>query len=262
MKTTNNMITKILYQKRWMVFWWFIAFAGTAAVTLAFFPAFKGTNIGQVFNSLPVSVQKIVGDASSYSNINGYIGQEIFGLRAPLIVIILSIATFNSLMVSEERKGILETHISLPLSRSKILTSKLIAGIIIITISSLGLFIGTNIVLYFIHEHYSQIKLLELVLSSTLLGITFGLITVFLNSIFGVRSIVLGISCAYAFFSYLITSFALSIHSLHIIEKLSLFHFYIFTNSFHFHNLLAFIYVSAGLIIISYLFFNRRDIAT
>jgi ABC-type transport system involved in multi-copper enzyme maturation permease subunit len=259
---TNNMFMKIIYQKRWLIFWWFVALVGTGLSTTVLFPAFKGSNIGQVFNSLPTSVQHIAGTASGFNSIGNYISQEVFGLRAPLLTIVLSIVVFNSLTVNEERQGILETQISLPLSRSKIFLSKLIAGILIICIASAGLFVGVELALFFIHDHYSATKLLELVLNSAVFGIIFGLVLFMLNAVFGIRGIVLGLSCAYAFISYLLTSFALTQKNLQTFDKGSLFHYYSSTGNFYIHDLLTLIYIGLGLIFISYIFFTKRDIET
>jgi len=258
----DSMFMKILYQKRWLLFWWFIAFVGTAMSTVIFFPAFKGTNIGAVFNSLPASVQHIAGTASSFNTIGGYISQEVFGLRAPLLALVLGIVIFNSLSVGEERKGILETHVTLPLSRSKIYFSKLFAAILIIVIASTGLFVGTELALLIIHYSYSTTKILELVANSAILGIVFGLVLYFFNSIFGIRGIVLGLSCAYAFISYLLTSFAISEKKLRTLDKGSLFHYYNSSGSFSTHNFLTITYIGIVLIIIGFFFFRRRDIET
>jgi ABC-2 type transport system permease protein len=259
---TNNMITKIIYQKRWMLFWWFIALVATALSTTVFFPEFKGTNISQVFNSLPASVQHIAGSADSFKTIGGYISQEVFGLRAPLLMIILSIVVFNSLSTGEERRGILETQISLPLSRSKIFFSKFFAAIFIIVIASAGLFVGVVIALAIIHDHYSLIRLLQLVIDSTVIGILFGLVTFMLNAIFGIRGIVLGLSCAYAFVSYLLTSLALTNKSVRLVEKGSPFHYYSYSGNFYLNELLILVYIALALTFIAYVFFTRRDIET
>ncbi len=259
---TRSMFGKTLYQKRWWMFWWFVAFLATALITTVFFPAFKGSNIAQVFNSLPAAVQHIAGSGSVFSSIGGYIRGEVFGLRAPLLTIILSIIVFNNLTVGEERKGILETQVSLPLTRSKIMFSKLFAGIFIIMVASAGLFIGTFIALAIIHDYYSVARVAELVAQSAAIGITFGLVTFMLNAIFGIRGIVLGLSCAYAFIGYLLTSLVVSVHSLTILEKGSLFHYYSTTDYFNYHSLETFGYIALVFIIVSYIFFTKRDIET
>lgn len=258
----SSMFTKIIYQKRWMIFWWFLGLLASSLITLVFFPEFKGTNIAQVFNSLPASVQHIIGSASSYTTLNGYISQEVFGLRTLLLSIILGIIVFNSLTVSEERRGLLETHISLPLSRTKILFSKLSGGIFIIGLASIGSFVGVLIGLTIIHDHYSLIKLMQLVIGTSVLGILFGLVTFMLNAIFGVRSLVLGLSCAYAFLSYMISSLVVSVHSLKAVERASFFHYYNFSENFYLHNILILVYIGLAMIFISLIFFTRRDIET
>jgi putative exporter of polyketide antibiotics len=259
---SKTLLGKMLFQKRWWMFWWFIAAAGTAASTVAFYPAFKGSNISKVFNSLPSSVQHFTGTGTSFNSITGYVSNEVFTLRAPIIIIILSIIVFNNLTVSEERRGILESQISLPLSRMKILFSKLIAGIVVVFVASGGLFAGVELALKLINYSYPTVNLIELVLSTAVLAVIFGLVVVMLNAIFGIRSIVLGLSCAFAFISYMLTSFVSSVHNLKFIEKASPFHYYSTTGSFSFHTLSTLIYIGLGLIVISFIFFAKRDIET
>ncbi len=256
------MFGKIIYQKRWWVFWWFIAFVVTALSTTVFFPEFKGTNIAQVFNSMPKSLQHVAGTGSDFTSIGGYIRNEVFGLRAPLLTIIFSIIVFNNLTVGEERRGILETHVGLPLSRSKILFSKLFAAIFIILVSVSGLIFGTLIALAIIHDHYPIANLVNITATCAALGITFGLVTFTLNAIFGIRGIVLGLSCAYAFFGYILTTLVVSVHGLSQIEKASLFHYYSTTGSYNYNDLAIFGRISLVLIILSVIFFSRRDIET
>lgn len=259
---TKSMFGKIIYQKRWWIFWWFLAAALTAFATTIFFPDFKGTNISHVFNSLPASVQHITGSGKSFDSLSGYIGNEVFGLRGPLITIILGIIVFNSLTVGEEKRGILETHVGLPLTRSKILFSKLLAGLVVIILASIGLYVGVIVALAMIHDSYSSVKILQLVAECASLGVVFGLVVVALNSIFGIRGIVLGLTCAYAFLAYMATTLVVSVHSLRIVEKASLFHYYPTTGQFSSGNLEVMGYISLILIIISFVFFTRRDIET
>lgn len=234
----------------------------TAISTVVFYPSLKNSNIGSVFNSLPTSVQHLVGTGNGFNTISGYVSQEVFGLRAPLLTIILAIITFNSLTVSEERKGILETYISLPLSRARLYFAKTISGLLIVFLSSLGLLVGTLLALTLIHEHYAAINVFHLVLSSILLGVDFGLVALALYGIFGVRSIVLGLTCVYAFASYLLNSFASSVHSLAKFQKFSLFNYYQYSGAYSVHDITVLSAIAAVLIFIGYIFFRRRDIAT
>ncbi len=83
-----------------------------------------------------------------------------------------------------------------------------------------------------------------------------------LNAIFGIRGIVLGLSCAYAFFGYLLTTLVISVQGLRSVEKLSLFHYYSSSGAYSYHNLLTLTYIGLVMIVISWLFFARRDIET
>lgn len=256
----RSLFTKTLYQKRKFILGWFAGMTAMTILTLSFFPTFKNGDLGKTISSLSPALKKIAGNAESFTTVGGYIGQQIFSLRIPLLATVLSIMVFSALTIGEEKKGLLETQLSLPLSRAKILLQKLIAGIVVLSIASIGVFVGIWITLLFIHEHYSYMTVWREIIGVVLVSLNFGLLAFMLGSSFGKKGLAIGIASGFAFLSYLISSLVVVVPSLNGIEKLSLFHYQtpaIITLG----DSLVLISVSIVLILISFLLFQRRDIS-
>lgn len=259
---TKTYIGKSLYQKRVMLFWWFILIVAMTSFTMIFYPSLKNSNLGQALNALPTAVQKFTGGFLSFNTLSGYIVSEIFSLRSPLLLIILGIFLFNSISAVEERKGILETQITLPLTRSKIVVSKLFVGILIMIIASFGVFLGVLLGLLIIHDHYSITRIAQLTFQCFLLSLDFGLFTFLLACKFGPRGIVVGLSSTVAFLSYLINSMATPTNWLSKVDRLSLFNYYQNLTVYSSRDVKVLAIVGVVLIVLSYFSFIRRDVKT
>ncbi|HSX43927.1 MAG TPA: ABC transporter permease subunit, partial [Candidatus Saccharimonadales bacterium] len=146
----RSIFAKTLYQRRKFILLWFLGLAAMTTLTLSFFPAFKNGELGKTFSNLSPALQKVVGNTDSFRTVGGYIGQQIFSLRIPLLATVLSIILFNGLTAGEERRGLLQTQLSLPLRRASILLQKLLAGIVIMVLASIGVFVGIWITLLFL----------------------------------------------------------------------------------------------------------------
>jgi ABC-type transport system involved in multi-copper enzyme maturation permease subunit len=229
---------------------------------MVFFPSFQSGSIGQAFTNLPKALQSLVGNLDAFRTVGGYISQEIFNLRMPLLTIVLTIAVFTGLTSTDEQRGILETQLSLPLSRKKILSSKLWAGIVITLVASLGTFLGVLLGLLFIRHSYSPIIIARETLSCALISLDFGLVAFLVGAVQKSKSVTLGIASAVAFISYLITTMAPSVEKLQPIEKFSLFHYYQNLTVFSLKDTVVLIFVGVVVAAISFVAFSRRDIRT
>jgi ABC-2 type transport system permease protein len=256
----RSLYLKTLYQKRWIAFWWFIGLMLMVLLTLLFFPAFKNSDLGQTFSTLPPALQKVAGDMTSFMTIGGYISQQIFALRMPMLTIILSIVLFVSLTVGDEKKGILETQLSLPLSRSKILAQKLLVALTILGVASLGIFVGVVLGLLLIRENYSVMTIAMETLGCFLVSLCFGMIAFLFGAGTGGRALTVGVASVVAFVSYLISSLAVALPELQSVDKFSLFHYFAKPAEFGLGEAILFAVIAIWLGIAAFVLFERRDI--
>lgn len=257
----SNFFLKTLYQKRFLLLWWFIGICAVTTLTMSLYHSFQATDIAQVIKGLPPGLQKVAGDQASFTSIEGYIRQQIFTLRFPLLMSILSISLLVGLTAGDEQRGLLETQLTMPVSRTELLLQKLAAALIIIANAGLGAIAGILIALIALHETASTLDILRFTLNGLTISLVYGLVAFTIAALTGKRSLALGIGSGFAFGSYLIDSLAASVPALASINKLTFFHYYQ-NNPFAWHNYIILITVAVLLVIISIIGFKSRDIRT
>ena len=148
-----NLFTKTIYDKRAFIIGWGLGLAFIGFLMMIFYPAFhQDSGLDQLVKSLPPAFQGLVGDLANLKELPGYVGSQLFEVRIPIFVSILSIILAVGLTVGEEEKGQLRTLAALPLSRSRILMSKWLAIVMISFITTLATIIGMEIGLVVIGE--------------------------------------------------------------------------------------------------------------
>lgn len=256
------LLTKILFQKRALIMWWFIGMIALSIIMMYFFPFFKNSNMAASLSSLPSSVQKLIGDQGSWSTISGYITEQIFALRAPLLISVLSIFIFTALITGDEKKGLTETQLSLSNGRTWILINKFLAGTLIVSIALAGTFLGILAGLLLVHSNYSAVKILILTVNCLILCLDLGLVSLLFGCLFGSNGLAVAVASLYAFSSYLVSSMVDSVSSLRIVDKFSLFHYYTNASTFDLRNLIVLISFGVVCLVVGLIGFSYRDIKT
>lgn len=261
---SGTIFKKTLYEKRWMIILWSIGVAVMALLMMAFYHSFSSGGFDEALKNLPKSVQGLVGNITSLKTVGGYVSQEVFALRIPLLTLIMGIMLFTGLLAGDEGEGTLQTLLAQPVSRLRVFTEKLLAGLIIsLTICSAAI-IGVLLGLLLIHEHMSLVRLVQSVLGVWLLTALFGVLGFALGAITGKRGLAGSVTGLVTFSSYLLTSFAGSVSSITSIEKLSPFHYYnkpsITEYGLKGSNVLTMVMAIAILSIAAAIVFKKRDI--
>jgi ABC-2 type transport system permease protein len=255
----RNFFLKTLYQKRYAALWWFVGITAVTLLTVSFYHSFKATDLDQVLKGLPQPIQAIAGDISSFRSVEGYLRQQVFALRLPLLTIILAISLLVGLTAGDEQKGLLETQLSLPISRTQLLLQKLAAGLIVMGIASLGALVGIAIGVTLLGETFNLGHILQYTLNCVMIATVYGLVGLTIAAITGRRAVALGISSGFAFLSYLLNSMAPSVSYLETIDKFTFFHYYQ-NYPFQLRNFAVLAITAIILVTISCIAFNKRDI--
>lgn len=255
-------VTKIIYQKRYLILGWFIGVLGFTILMMYFFPVFKNGELSNSLKGLPPSIEKIIGNQAAWTTIGGFISHQLFALRVPMFTIILSIFLFNSFIAGDEKKGLTETQLTLTNGRTRLLINKVIAIVLIVSFVMsavvLGIVLGDKI----IHYHYALNTILIICTNCLLLCLDFGLVAFLAGCLFGRSGIAIGLASVYAFGSYLLSSMVGSVSYLRIPEKLSLFHYYQNNTVFIAKDIIVLSVFALVCLIIGILAFNFRDIKT
>ena len=115
------------------------------------FPTFRDS-FGQALQNVPDSIKPILGEASDYQRINGFLEIQVF-MQMIFLTFIYGIILFSSLIAGEENDGTLQSLLAQPISRSKAYFQKLAAGSVMLGIVSFTLFATTWIGVVAIGEH-------------------------------------------------------------------------------------------------------------
>lgn len=260
----RNIFLKTLYEKRWMMLGWALGVAAMALLTFAFYPTFRQGGFDEILKNAPKSLRAMIGDPASYKTVPGFIGQEIFALRVPMVTLVMAVVLFTGIMAGDEDKGTLQTMLAQPVSRHRLLLEKFLAGSVITFVVCLGAALGILLALPFIHESLSLVRLLQAITGVWLLTMLFGMIGFALGAITGKRGLAGGVAGLFAFGTYLLTSLVASVSSLKGLEKISPFHYYnnplITRVGLIGHDVLIFAIPILVLLLISAWVFTHRDV--
>lgn len=260
----RSIFGKTLYEKRWFLLAWSLGLFTMAFVTMVFFPYFKNAGFEQVIASAPESLKGLLGDASSYMTVVGYVDQQVFALRMPMLTIVMAVALFVSVGVADEDRGTLETLLALPVSRTKVFLQKLFAGAVISAVASVFIALGVWATFGIIHGSMSISSLAQATLGCWLLTMVFGVLTYAIGAATGKRGLTIGVASAVAFVSYLVTSLAPAVDKLDQVQKASVFYYYntpsIAQHGLQIRNVSVLVGITVVLSVVSLLAFRHRDL--
>lgn len=260
-----NVFTKTLYDKRAFIIGWGLGLAFIGFLMMIFYPAFhQDSGIDQLVKSLPPAFQGLVGDLANLKELPGYVGSQLFEVRIPIFVSILSIILAVGLTVGEEEKGQLRTLAALPLSRSSILMSKWLAIVTIGFITTLATIVGMKIGLAVIGETLDLMVVLRLGAMMWLLSISIATLVFGLGLASGKRGLTMGLGILIAVGSFILTTFAKSVDWLQPYEHASLLHYFPAATIARTEIAMLDVAVLSGValffLLLGLLFFRRRDI--
>lgn len=257
-----------LWQRRWSIMWWTIGIAIFIIVNLAFYPAFKDQSqeLSQALNGLPESAVSLFSDTGEFFSPVGYLSSQIYYLLLPLLLGILSISLGASLIGRDEKEGTIELLLSRPISRTKLLASKALAGVIISFIVGL---VATLVIVITSKIVDLEVPLVDIALTAIvcwILSLSFGAVAFMISSFGRARIASIGIATIYALAGYIIASLISLASWLKWPAKGFPFDYYqpanILEANYNWLNMIFFIKLIILCAIISWLAFRKRDITS
>ncbi len=128
-----------LWQRRWSLLWWSIGVGAFVALDVALYTTVKSDaqQLNQALSHLPGAIRSLFSGGADFLSPTGFLSARIYYLLLPLLLTILSIGLGSSLIGKEEKQGTLELLLARPISRTRLLIGKVLAGLSILTIVSL-----------------------------------------------------------------------------------------------------------------------------
>jgi len=263
----RSVYLKTLYDKRFFLLGWTLGFMAISALMTSFYPAMhQEGSISSLLESMPAAFKGLVGSLADLTRFDTYIASQLFDIRMPIIAGIMSIILGIGISVADEEKGELRTLLSLPVSRTKLLTQRWLAMLTIMVVIGFGMVAGIYAVLPFIDIASIEPDVLARLSAMTLLiMITFGTIPFAVGLATGRRSVATGVSILIVIGSFLLSTFAQAVDWLSDYEPLSLLHYFpaadIVKNGIDLKDVAVFGVVTVVLLVLSIAFFRARDVA-
>lgn len=256
-----------LWQRRISTLWWSFGVFAMIFINMIFYPSFKNDaeELQKTFDQLPDAAVQLFGGSTDFFSPVGFLNSQLYFIVLPLLLAILAIGLGNSLLGREEQDGSIESLLSRPISRSKLLAAKAIAGFTILTLVSFVGLVTTLVTarLVDLDVPASNIALASLV--CTLFALSLGAIAFLFTASGRARSASLGITAFIGLGGYIISSLAGTVEWLRHPAKLFPFHYYdsesILRGSFDWGGTAFFIILTAACAIVAWIGFRRRDIA-
>lgn len=254
-----------LWQRRWSCFWWSLGIVATIVLTLALYPSIRdqAAQLNKSLGNLSNSTMALFGGTDFFSPV-GYLNSQLIYFTLPLVLVILAVGLGVSLIGREEASTTLESLLARPLSRSRLLAAKALAGIGIIAIVTC---LGSAAIILMAMVVSMGIPLIYIVaacFACFMLILTFWAVAFLLTATGRGRVVALGIASVYAIGGYLVGSLSGTIHWLQKPSLIFPYHYYrtadILRGSFDWSSIIFFAVFMAACLVLSWLSFRRRDL--
>jgi ABC-2 type transport system permease protein len=257
---------KTLKDQRRGLLLWSLGLATIISIQLSVFPTVRSSAAGlaSFIENYPEAMQKIF-RMEDYTSGSGYLSTELFSMMLPLIFIAVGAGWGANAVAQEEERRTADLLFTLPISRVRILATKIISGIcaqlllVIVTFSTLV--IGIR----FVDISLSTLKLLAASFSCAMLGIMFHSVAVLFGSVFGKKPIALGGTIALAIAGFLFYSLAPLVHTFDRVLGINPFQWALGSNALKSGLDLGYMFLSLGTVLVIYgaslLTLRARDIS-
>ncbi len=257
-----------LVQKKGFIIWWAVGIAALIIFTLAFYPTIRDqtAQLDQSFNQIPESARALMTDTQDLFSPVGYLSSQLFYLTLPMLLTILTINLGSGLVAKEESSGTIELLLSRPISRTRLLIEKAIAGFIITALVGLVSLAVTILMSELTNLNVGIGYLAMATIYATVLALLFGAIAYFMSSLGrSGRLASIGVAAFIALVGYIIASLAAAVSWLKWPAKLTPNHYYkpgeILYGNYRWWPLVCFLLIVVALGIFSAIVFRRRDLA-
>ncbi|HVX47896.1 MAG TPA: DUF2705 family protein [Candidatus Saccharimonadales bacterium] len=254
-----------LMQRRWSMLWWSIGIISLVVLTLAFYPTIhnQAAQLNKSFGGLSNSTLALFGGTDFFSPV-GYLNSQLIYLMLPLLLAILGIGLGSSLIGREESEGTIELLLARPVSRTKLLIAKVLAGgLNILIVTAIGSAV-TILMAEAVNIGIPAGNIAAACFACFMLVLTFSSLAFLLAATGRGRSAAIGISVVYALGGYIIGSLASTVHWLKGPSLIFPYHYYrsadILRGTFDWTSIIFFAAFTLGCIVVAWFSFRRRDV--
>ena len=147
-------------------------------------------------------------DPATFLTAAGFLSTELYSLFAPLLILIFVISAVTAEVMAEERDGLMDMLLSVPVSRSRAFLEKA-GGVALATLVLVGVLTAALLVVNPVFGmDLSVVGVLAAGLSLWLLGVLFGAVTLLAGTFTGRTAVAGGVAGFLAFLAWFVNGFA------------------------------------------------------
>ncbi|MDH3499547.1 MAG: ABC transporter permease [Acidimicrobiia bacterium] len=265
----RTVFTKSLWDRRRSIVWWNVGMAALAAITVAFVPSIRNdaAQFEALFESLPEGLLSVFGvsDTASLVTATGFINSRLYTGIGPVIVAVLGISLGTAAVAGEEDRGTMDLLLAQPVTRTRLVLEKSGAAVVLISLVALMLFITLIIANPVVDLGLGIEHMLAANVGLALFALVFFGFSLAVGAWTGYRAMTVGVSAGLAAAAFFINGLAPLVDGLSWAQRLSPYHWLQepnpLANGFAWGWFSLMLVVTATLVGIAILGFNRRDIA-
>ena len=190
-------------------FFWTLGLLAMVAMTVSVYPTVHSSSAGLAtfLNNYPQALKQIF-RMQDYTTGPGYLSTELFSLMLPLVFISIGSSWGSNATAQEEERRTADILLTLPISRVRILCTKIVAAILAQILLAVVVVLLLVIGIRFVNLSIGTSKIIAGALTGVLLGILFNSVATLMGAIWGKKSIALGGAIGLALPAFLIYSLA------------------------------------------------------
>lgn len=245
---------------------WMTGVVSLIVIQVSVYPTIRDSRQGwsDLTEQFPEAFRKMF-RMEDYTSPSGYLSTELFSFMIPLIFIGLTTTWAARSASEEEENGTADILLTLPVSRSSLLATRLVSMLSVVTllvgVTTFALIAGTEIV----DMNVGSIRIFQASLACGVLALPFGGVSVTLASITGRRGVGLGGGLGLAIAMFVFYSLAPLVSFFDALLPVNPFEWTIgqspLVDGLDARWTLVSLLVSAALYIAAFFFYERRDIA-
>lgn len=260
-----------LFLKTWRDHWrgflgWSLGLVAIVGVQLAVYPTIKksAADLDAYVHNFPPALQEMF-RMQDYSSGPGYISTELLSFMIPFIFISVGASWGANSTALEEERGTSDFLLSMPISRTHIVLSKLSAAVLAQIL--LAVVVGTSVIIgrRYVDLVANDSYIVASVLVCALLGLLFLGLALFIGVSTGKKTLALGGTIAVALASFLFYSLAPLVDTFDAILPVNPFQWTLGSDpmrrGFDIWHILLTLAVASALYVASVVIYERRDLA-
>ncbi len=263
----NSVLLKTLRDQRRTFLWWSAGLSAVNALIIILYPSVEDVpELDAIMESMPEALARLfMGDVVNLTSPEGYLNSQLFILVLPLLFLVFTIGRGSGAIAGEEERGTLDLLLSLPVRRSQVVLEKFVAMVVATLALGLVSWLSMAAAALAVGMEIDFVRLGEVTLSCTLLGLAFGAMALALGCAKGSRGLCLGVTSALAIAAYFLNALAPIAESLEPAQKLSPFYLYIgadpLTSGLNLVHAGVLTGLTTAFLAIGVVLFGRRDLA-